>query len=135
MGPLIEMDESWEDYDQEEERRREEMFPVIESPSVKAQITGWDTSVSKRKGTPQIEWTLTIVEDAKYNGKTLIHRTPTVGRGKYVLKAFLEAARAGRSGKGVDPEAVMGKFVTLSLSVGATDDGRKFTSIDAVSAA
>lgn len=135
MAPMIEMDESWEDYDQEEERRREEMFPLIERPQVKAQVTGWDTGVSRKKGTPQIEWELTIVEDPQYSGKTLVHRTPTVGRGKYVLKAFMDACRVGRSGKGVDPEAAMGKLVMLSLSIGATEEGRKYTSIDAVSAA
>jgi len=128
------MDESWEEYDQEEERRREEMFPVIEAESVKAQITSWDTSVSKNKGTPQIEWQLTIIENVKYSGKTLIYRTPTIGRGKYVLKGFLEAARVSRAGKSVNPDEAIGKLVKLSLSVGVTDAGRKYTNIDAVSA-
>jgi len=132
---LIEMDESWEEYDQEEERRREEMFPVIEKDNVKAQITSWDTSVSKKKGTPQIEWKLTIIDDAQYSGKDLIYRTPTIGRGKYVLKAFLEAARVKRTGKNVNPDDAVGKIVNLSLSVGVTDTGTKYTNIDSVSAA
>jgi len=133
--PLIEMDESWEEYDQEEERRREEMFPLIEREQVKAQVAAWDTGVSKKKGTPQIEWTLSIIEDAKYGGKTLIYRTPTVGRGKYVTKAFLEACRVSRSGKAINPDECVGKVVTLHLSIGATDEGRKYTNIDAVSTA
>ncbi len=130
---LIEIDESWEEYDSEEEKRREERFPVIESPSVKAQVTSWDATVSK-KGNPMIEWTTTIVEDPQYTGKELVVRTPTTGRGKYILKNFLDACRVKRSGKGVDPEECVGKFVTLSLSVVANEEGRKFTQIDAVSA-
>jgi hypothetical protein len=132
--PLIDIDESWEEYDSEEERRREEMFPVFDVPSVNAQVTSWDSTVSK-KGNPMIEWTCTIVEDTQYAGKELIVRTPTTGKGKYILKNFLDACRVRRAGKGVDPEQCMGKVVTLSLSVHVSDEGRKSTQIDAVSAA
>ena len=130
--PLIDIDESWEEYDQEEERRREERFPIIERDSVKAQITSWDSTVSK-KGNPMIEWTVTIVDDPQYAGKELIVRTPTTGRGKYILKNFLEACRVKRAGKGVDPELCMGKMVVLSLSVQASEGGRKYTQVDSVS--
>ena len=132
--PMIEIDESWEDYDQGEEKRREEMFPVIERDVVKAQVTSWDLGESKKKHTPQIQWSLTILDDPEYAGKELIYRTPTTGRGKFILKNFLEAAQIKRAGKGVDPEVVVGKIVMLHLSVGATDEGRKYTNIDAVSA-
>jgi hypothetical protein len=133
---LVEIDESWEDYEEEEERRREEAFPVIEREKVRAQVTNWDTAVSKRKGTPMIEWELTIVEDPEYSGKTLIHRTMTVGKGKFMLKAFYEAGGLKLSGKGFDPELMLGKIVTVFLSIIVGQEGanlgRKFTQIDAV---
>jgi len=129
---LIETDESWEEYEQEEERRREERFPLIEREKVKAQVTSWDQVVSKKKGTPMIAWELTIVEDPEFQGKTLTYNTPTVGRGKYVLKGFYDACGVKLSGKGVDPEAAMGKVVNLHLSIGVSEEGRKWTQIDAV---
>jgi len=86
---LIDIDESWEEYDQEEERRREERFPIIERDSVKAQITSWDSTVSK-KGNPMIEWTATIIDDPQYAGKELIVRTPTTGRGNIYSRTSLK---------------------------------------------
>lgn len=132
---IVDLDESWEEYDKSEEARREEMFPVIERDMVKAQVTSWDLEESKKKHTPMIKWNLTILDDPEYAGKELIYRTPIVGRGKYVLKNFLEAAKVKRSGRNLDPDTVVGKMVMLHLSVGVTEDsGRKFTNIDTVSA-
>jgi hypothetical protein len=129
---LIEMDESWEEWDQQEESRLAEMFPLIEKPFVKAQVSSWDRGVSKKKGTPQIEWELTIVDDDQYTGKTLTYRTPTVGRGKFVTKAFMDACRVKRQGNSIDPDLCMGKILGINLSVVTTDQGRKFTNIDSV---
>ena len=128
---LIELDESWEEYDSEEERRRLEKFPLIEREKVSAQVTNWDEEVSK-KGNPMIVWEMTVINDPEYSGKTLNLWTPTTGRGKYVLRNFLEASGVKRIGKTLEPEKVLGKVVTLHLSIGVTDDGRKFTQVDGV---
>jgi len=128
---LIELDESWEEYDSEEERRRLEKFPLIERDKVRAQVTNWDEEVSK-KGNPMIVWEMTVINDSEYSGKTINLRTPTTGRGKYVLRNFLEASGVKRIGKTLEPEKVLGKVVTLHLSIGVTDDGRKFTQVDGV---
>jgi len=131
---MIEMDESWETYDQEEQKRLEEMFPVIEVPMVKAQITSWDLKdIGKLGSCVMIEFT--IIEDPTYTGKTLNKPLPVGGRMKFITKQFMESLHLSRVGKSIDPEPWMGKTAILHLSVTVNPEtGRKATRIDAVSA-
>jgi hypothetical protein len=127
---LIEMDESWEQYDEEEQRRLEEKFPVIEDPMVKAQITSWDIEDVPKLGSC-IQLTFTVIEHPKYTGVTLRKPLPLQGRMKFITKNFMDAMKLPRKGKQIDPEPWVGLVANLILSVTTNPEtGRKFTRID-----
>jgi hypothetical protein len=133
--PLFELDETAEQFDIEEQRRLDELFPVIEASTVKAQVISWDGPVPSKKGTDQIVYDLSVVEDPTYSGARLKYYAPLSGRGKNFTKRLVLACGVPWTGKGHDPEQLMGKIVRLSLSVDVDDaSGRKRTQIDAVSA-
>lgn len=129
---LIEIDESWEEYDKAEQARLDEMFPVIDAPMVKAQITGYDVKEAGKLGNSIIlEWT--IVEHPEYTGKTLGMPLPLGGRMKFLTKRFMENMKLSRTGKSLNPDEWMGKMAQLSLSVQTNPEtGKKRTQIDAV---
>lgn len=131
----IEFDQDWEQYDAEEQKRMEEMFPVIEKPMVRAQFTSWDTEELPKLGHCVI-LTATIIEDPDYAGKELRKALPTTGRMKFITKQFLDGMGVKRSGKSFDPDTFMGKVVNMVLSVAVNPEtGRKRTQIDSVTPA
>lgn len=133
--PLFEFDQTAEEFDQDEQNNLNELFPVIEKPMVQAQVTGWDGPVlSKKKGLPQIEYQLTIINDDSYTGRWLTYYAPLTGRGKNFTKKLVQACGVAWTGKGHDPEQLMGKQVWLDLSVQVMDNGRKRTQIEGVRA-
>ena len=129
---LIEIDESWEDYEQEEKKRAAERR-VIKRDRVKARLVKWDLTTSK-KGTRQLVWISKIVEDQEYADREVRFWTPIEGKGKYIFKNLAAACGVALSGKGVDPSPMEGAVIYLELETKPDEEGIENTRVKGFSA-
>lgn len=89
-----------------------------------------------KTGTKHIAWTLETMNEteAKNNGRRMVHRTPTEGKGAFRLQQFYRAATGEVLKGNFDTEQLLGKELLVTVKDSLDKEGNQtgYTEVAAV---